>query len=241
MDERPSSDVKAQRNNTSDSKPSEGEKAVKQQVKRVPPDVLCSCPQRCDTRVPAEARTKLYSHFSKLGDHATQNAYLQSYIEMRSVYRRLWAEEEKVRGRLPRRVSCKYRIPISEMPPIESVDFPKPKLITNSKGKETFVMTARGKGKTIEVCQKAFMNVYGITEKRVRLQREKLIDRLRNRSPPPLSPIHHYMDEDLSGQMDEGEEDGTLAVAIVDSFFQNQLWKPEYIGMSKEKIEHIKA
>lgn len=54
-------------------------------------------------------------------------------------------------------------------------------------------MTARGKGKTIEVCQKAFMNVYGITEKRVRLQREKLIDRLRNRSPPPLSPIHHYV------------------------------------------------
>lgn len=49
------------------------------------------------------------------------------------------------------------------------------------------------------------------------------------------------MDEDLSSQMEEGEEDGTLAVAIVDSFFQNQLWKPEYIGMGKEKIEHIKA
>lgn len=64
-------------------------------------------------------------------------------------------------------------------------------IISDSKGKATFVMTPRGRGKTIEVCQKAFMNVYGITEKRVRLQREKLIARLRDRSPPPLvSPVH---------------------------------------------------
>lgn len=35
---------------------------------------------------------------------------------------------------------------------------------------------------TIEVCQKAFMNIYGITEKRIRLQREKLIAKLRRKA-----------------------------------------------------------
>lgn len=94
-------------------------------------DVLCSCPQKCDTRVAKETRAKLLAHFGQLGDHAAQNAYLQSYIEMRSVYRRLWAEEEKVRGRLPRRVSCKYRVPTADMPPVNPNDLPKPRLITS--------------------------------------------------------------------------------------------------------------
>ena len=103
----------------------------------------------------------------------------------------------------------------------------------------------------VEVCQKAFMNVYAITEKRVRLQREKLIsqhgiaplrrnvcppdtqrrqegvsvlptdepiDLRRKREPPPMIPIPLLMkapDKDI---------------AIVHNFFQNQLWKPEYIG-----------
>lgn len=221
-------------------KQSDSDGTVKPLAKKYPPDVLCSCPQKCDSRVPSDVRTKLYAHFNHLGDHAAQNAYLQSYIEMRSVYRRLWAEEEKVRGRLPRRVSCKYRVP-DDLPPVAPLELPKPRLITNSKGKATFVMTPHGRGKTIEVCQKAFMNVYGITEKRVRLQREKLIARLRDRSPPPMSPVNLLMDEDNSGQVEEGEENETLAIALVDSFFQNQLWKPEYIGIAKEKFEHIKA
>lgn len=38
---------------------------------------------------------------------------------MRSVYKRLWCQEERVGGRLQRRVSCKYKIPI---------EVPKPSL-----------------------------------------------------------------------------------------------------------------
>lgn len=63
-----------------------------------------------------EIRTRLFADYYKLGDHLKQNYYLQSYIEMRSVHKRLYQEETRVGGRLQRRVSCKYRIPI-EIPP----------------------------------------------------------------------------------------------------------------------------
>lgn len=79
-------------------------------------DQLCNCPQKCGEKIPMEIRTRLFADYYKLGDHLKQNYYLQSYIEMRSVHKRLYQEETRVGGRLQRRVSCKYRIPI-EIPP----------------------------------------------------------------------------------------------------------------------------
>lgn len=79
-------------------------------------DQLCNCPQKCGEKIPTEIRTRLFADYYKLGDHLKQNYYLQSYIEMRSVHKRLYQEETRVGGRLQRRVSCKYRIPI-EVPP----------------------------------------------------------------------------------------------------------------------------
>lgn len=79
-------------------------------------DQLCNCPQKCGEKIPKEIQERLFKDFYKIGDHLQQNYYLQSYIEMRSVHKRLFQEETRVGGRLQRRVSCKYRIPI-EIPP----------------------------------------------------------------------------------------------------------------------------
>lgn len=75
-------------------------------------DQLCNCPQKCGEKIPQELRERLFAVFYKMGDHLQQNYFLQSYIEMRSVHKRLYQEETRVGGRLQRRVSCKYRIPL---------------------------------------------------------------------------------------------------------------------------------
>uniref|UniRef100_A0A224XUY9 Uncharacterized protein n=1 Tax=Panstrongylus lignarius TaxID=156445 RepID=A0A224XUY9_9HEMI len=236
-------------------------KQIKPAVKK-PPDILCNCPQKCDQRVPQDVRSSLYKEFCSLGDHVRQNAYLQSYIEMRSVYKRLWCQEERIGGRLQRRVSCKYRVPIevpkpsldtaAEQPPSS------PKLTTNSKGQATIIVGIREGCRTIEVCQKAFMNVYGITEKRIRLQREKLIARLRGDNPDRhfrAGTIRAGSDETMiysksnsiisqSNQSNQtssstgvhGDDD---ELSIVDTFFRNQLWKPEYIGIPSDKLQYL--
>jgi len=221
-------------------------------LRKKQPEVLCNCPQKCNERIPLDVREGLFKEFHQLGDHYKQNVYLQSYIEMRSVYKRLWCQEERVGGRLQRRVSCKYKVPLkvpdlSDTVGLEPEHRP-PKLSTNSKGKMTYIVGAKSSIKTAEVCQKAFMNVYGITEKRIRLQREKLITQLRNDTlesiganpttlksqptqtvakeippPPALIPLE---------PMDSISYD----ISLVNNFFQNQLWKPEYIGISNEAL-----
>lgn len=104
--------------------------------------------------------------------------------------------------------------------------------------------------KYIEVCQKAFMNMYGITEKRIRWQREKLILKSRflaekkrkevEEMDRTLSLAHNlgagcqplfalleksnctHLSEQLMGAIEDD-------VALVNNFFHNQLWKPEDI------------
>nr|CAD7261674.1 unnamed protein product [Timema shepardi] len=119
-------------------------------------DLLCNCPQHCDEKVPNEARLKLFYQFYKMADQIKQNDFLMSHIEIRAVQRR--SIEMKNPKKIQRRVSCKYKVPVltSKDPPIQPGGSPEGVMVT-------------------EVCQKAFMNIYAITEKRVRLQREKLI------------------------------------------------------------------
>ncbi|GJQ70841.1 hypothetical protein Trydic_g765 [Trypoxylus dichotomus] len=106
------------------------------------PDELCQCPQKCDERVPMEAREHLFQHFYGLGDPDLQNAFLREHMDIRA---RTNIPESTNTGRSPRRITCKYLVP----------------LLHN--------------GETADVCQKAFVSAFVITTKRVRLQREKLI------------------------------------------------------------------
>ncbi|XP_069701220.1 uncharacterized protein [Periplaneta americana] len=211
-----------------------GQEYVSRSGKIIPakkqPEVLCQCPQRCGFKIPQEVRRKLFTEFYRLGDHALQNDFLMAHIETRAVRRR--SSDHKVPGRNQRRVSCKYHIPIltDEVPCV------------NQKGVQT-----------VEVCQKAFMHVYAITEKRVRLQREKLI--CQHGIAPrtrPVSPENTVSYKDGQAAVNEewrGDQPIDLRrkrepppmipllikgqdndIALVHNFFLNQLWKPEYIG-----------
>ncbi|XP_049818401.1 uncharacterized protein LOC126264454 [Aethina tumida] len=106
---------------------------------------LCQCPQKCDDRVPSEARTNLFKHFYGLGEADLQNQFLRDNMDLRA---RLNVPESTGSGRPPRRITCKYLVPL---------------LPSDDK---------------VEVCQKAFVSAFVITTKRVRLQREKLISSL---------------------------------------------------------------
>ncbi|XP_030756956.1 uncharacterized protein LOC115882847 [Sitophilus oryzae] len=89
-----------------------------------------------------EARTDLFNHFYGLGEADGQNLFLRMHMDLRA---RTNVPETTGSGRPPRRITCKYLVPILN------------------------------EGRTVEVCQKAFVSAFVITTKRVRLQREKLI------------------------------------------------------------------
>ncbi|EEZ99557.1 uncharacterized protein LOC660277 [Tribolium castaneum] len=218
---------------------------------------LCQCPQKCDERVPMESRERLFSFFYGLGEADLQNQFLRQNMDLRA---RLNIPETTGSGRPPRRITCKYLVPL--LPSLE----------------------------TVEVCQKAFVSAFVITTKRVRLQREKLISSLglnsyssHNRStkpavaagaaspptenpkkspkfpsacdftsssepkttpemPPvdkpsvkrlvdnPLIPLGLLLPDGVTIAPVTASPDHDRDIAIVNNFFSNQLWKPEYIG-----------
>ncbi|XP_018336770.1 uncharacterized protein LOC108745163 [Agrilus planipennis] len=217
-------------------------------------DELCQCPQKCDDRVPLEIRQRLFSHFYGLGDTDRQNKFLRQHMDVRA-RNHVVPETTTPSGRSPRRITCKYLLPL----------FPSED--------------------TVEVCQKAFVSAFVITTKRVRLQREKLISSLglnsyshsrssksasspENQSTSDSSFSTSYQGENIintenggtiiisSQGMDPNSKkamdnplipfglllpegvtivpvigpDHDRDIAIVNNFFSNQLWKPEYIG-----------
>nr|XP_018905487.1 PREDICTED: uncharacterized protein LOC109036032 [Bemisia tabaci] len=365
------------------------------------PDVICNCPQQCSTKVTKEIRERLFADFYALGDANSQNNYLRKLIEIRSVNERLFNEERKESGRLQRRITCKYRVPLKLSPrdktltPItdinesqndisvgetetclphgdsdndkddskvdEAVDRrdsnDRAKITTEdlsllnpsnesmdntnetsdskeneqhhnknlTEGKESCkedigdkieagkiqgVITAGGKPlteqkldavdenkstevkletsipsseidkksdnpstlnltnngdhavnttpkpeehkDTVDICQKAFMNIFAITEKRVRLQRERIIDELRFMAEKRKAeqeemensinvarelaagcrPLLHFMDKsNQSNRIPSLPNKLLMAIdndlTLVNNFFRNQLWKPE--------------
>ncbi|XP_031356106.1 uncharacterized protein LOC116180318 [Photinus pyralis] len=212
-------------------------------------DELCQCPQKCDERIPTELRERLFAQFYGLGDPDKQNKFLREHMDIRA---RLNVPELTLNGRAPRRITCKYLVPL--LPSSE----------------------------VVEVCQKAFVSAFVITTKRVRLQREKLISSLglnsyshtrstktsspsENQSetlciPPecdisrsvdaqmpstnhthlrsqpkrlvddPLIPFGLLLPEGITIAPVTASPDHDRDIAIVNNFFSNQLWKPEYIG-----------
>lgn len=90
-----------------------------------------------------DARERLFNHFYGLGDADLQNAFLRLHMDVRA--RLNVTETPSSGGRSPRRITCKYLVPL--LPTRDRAD----------------------------VCQKAFVSAFVITTKRVRLQREKLI------------------------------------------------------------------
>lgn len=113
-------------------------------------------------------------------------------------------------------------------------------------------------GKTVEVCQKAFMNMYSITEKRIRLQRERLITKSRYEAeekrieaeemktsvsvakdlvasfrPLLMSQSDNAPITSLPSQLLSSIDHD---ITVVNNFFRNQLWKPEYMMAGKSHV-----
>lgn len=203
-----------------------------------------------------EIRERLFSHFYGLGDADLQNAFLRDHMDVKArphVPEILTASSSSTTtgggtGRSPRRITCKYLIPL--LPSREN---------------------------TVEVCQKAFVSAFVITTKRVRLQREKLISSLGlnsyakngSKSTNNANLTMNTTQDAIKPEEDEEEDEDELSsvcdmsrrmvddpllpmgllvpegvtiapviatpdhdrdIAIVNNFFSNQLWKPEYIG-----------
>lgn len=194
-------------------------------------------------------RERLFTHFYGLGDPDMQNAFLRDHMDVKA---RLNIPENTGSGRSPRRITCKYLVPL---------------------------LPDKG---TADVCQKAFVSAFVITTKRVRLQREKLISSMglnsyshsRNQKPnspsenngkkmvnftlpqvegaerledtrtgasspqaswkrpvdDPLIPFGLLVPEGVTIAPVTATPDHDRDIAIVNNFFSNQLWKPEYIG-----------
>ncbi|XP_019757443.1 uncharacterized protein LOC109535870 isoform X1 [Dendroctonus ponderosae] len=134
-------------------------------------DELCQCPHKCDELVSSEARQRLFQHFYGLGEADLQNNFLRQNMDLRA---RLNIPETTGSGRPPRRITCKYLVPLLDESLAED-DF----LYFESKVQATIYSISDYmnilQNRAVEVCQKAFVSAFVITTKRVRLQREKLI------------------------------------------------------------------
>lgn len=96
-------------------------------------------------------RESIFKHFYQtLGDADPQNKFLRSHMDVKPRVKPPIPDPPLLPGeRPPRRITCKYLLPI--LPSLTD---------------------------KIEVCQKAFCSAFVISTKRVRLQREKLIHSL---------------------------------------------------------------
>ncbi|XP_026678107.1 uncharacterized protein LOC103507454 [Diaphorina citri] len=70
------------------------------------PEILCTCPQKCDEKVPLKVRTYMFKYYHALmRDRPKQEMLLLRFIEMKSLTQRL-KEDNK-------RVQCRYKAPTS--------------------------------------------------------------------------------------------------------------------------------
>ncbi|XP_050300585.1 uncharacterized protein LOC126739100 [Anthonomus grandis grandis] len=157
-------------------------------------DELCQCPHKCDELVPMEARNSLFQHFYGLGEADRQNQFLRQNMDLRA---RLNLPETTGTGRPPRRITCKYLVPLLE------------------------------EGRSVEVCQKAFVSAFVITTKRVRLQREKLISSL---------GLNSYRSHNRS-KKDKDEKKEQLTKSFETNNNNNILWNNNTITLSSLKSQ----
>ncbi|XP_050421472.1 uncharacterized protein LOC126833922 [Adelges cooleyi] len=249
-----------------------------QAVKRIKdnksaPDTLCQCPQKCSERVPQKAKDELFKMFGEMENEDVQNKFLQKFIEARPVANRLFSKETTANGKLLRRIHCKYRIPSIvtddfltnvnyDSDKDDDSDFDETSSVTSLDSKEEndkplesdTIETSRrslSRYNCVDVCQKAFLNLFGLSDKRLKTVRELLIIKARQKHMKRMmekeeNQIEVSLAKDLAqgclplmalfNKEDSKKVSDQLMTAIsndinlVNNFFCNQLWKPEYIN-----------
>lgn len=75
-------------------------------------EILCTCPQKCDEKIPLKVRTYMFKYYHALSrDRPKQEMLLLRFIEMKSLAQRL-KEDNK-------RVQCRYKAPTC----MKAIDF----------------------------------------------------------------------------------------------------------------------
>jgi len=108
----------------------------------------------------------------------------------------------------------------------------------------------------VDVCQKAFLNLFGLSSKRIKILRELLIIKSRqkhikrmmeieenqievylvkNRAQGCLPLIAPFNTEESKHLSDRLMTAISNDINLVDNFFYNQLWKPEYMNQKPSK------
>ncbi|XP_050543670.1 uncharacterized protein LOC126906828 [Daktulosphaira vitifoliae] len=237
------------------------------------PDNLCQCPQKCSERVPQKSKDELFKMFVEMENEDIQNKFLQKFIEARPVANRLFSKETTANGKLLRRIHCKYRIPSiitddfltsinCDSDKDDDSDFDETSSVTSMESKEDSdkllendsIESSRkslGRYNCVDVCQKAFLNLFGLSDKRLKTVRELLIIKARQKHMKRMmekeeNQIEVSLAKDLAqgclplmalfNKEDSKKVSDQLMTAIsndinlVNNFFCNQLWKPEYIN-----------
>ncbi|KAE9531529.1 hypothetical protein AGLY_010735 [Aphis glycines] len=258
---------------SSDMSPEQTNVIKKLKETKTQPDTLCQCPQKCSERVPQRSKDELFKIFIEMDSEDVQNKFLQKFIEARPVANRLFSKETTANGKLLRRIHCKYRIPsfVSEdfMSNIncdsdkdEESDFDETSSVASLDSKEEndkslesdSTETSRkslSRYNCVDVCQKAFLNLFGLSDKRLKTVRELLIIKARQKHMKRMmekeeNQIEVSLAKDLAqgclplmalfNKEDSKKVSDQLMTAIsndinlVNNFFCNQLWKPEYIN-----------
>lgn len=208
------------------------------------PEELCQCPQKCDERVPSEIRERLFSHFYGLGDPDLQNAFLRDHMDVRA---RPHVPEPNPpatpgSGRSPRRITCKYLVPLlpSREETVEvcqkafvsafvittkRVRLQREKLIS-SMGLNSYAKNGKGNAAAVHAADA------GRTEEEDEEDEEDNSsgDAGRRMLDDPLLPLGLLVPEGVTIAPVVATPDHDRDIAIVNNFFSNQLWKPEYIG-----------
>lgn len=198
-------------------------------------------------------RERLFAHFYGLGDPDLQNAFLREHMDVKA---RPHVPETTITmnpatGRSPRRITCKYLVPL--LPSDQTADvcqkafvsafvittkrvrLQREKLISslglNSYGKNAKSPVPPGKMKNINN-----NDVEAISRVSEDDEAESETEASPKRRVPrrpvndPLIPWGLWVPDGLTIAPVTATPDHDRDIAIVNNFFSNQLWKPEYIG-----------
>ncbi|KAF0768946.1 Uncharacterized protein FWK35_00025671 [Aphis craccivora] len=258
---------------SSDISPEQTNVIKKLKETKTQPDTLCQCPQKCSERVPQRSKDELFKMFIEMDSVDVQNQFLQKFIEARPVANRLFSKETTANGKLLRRIHCKYRIPsfvsedcmsnincdsdkdeesgFDETSSVASLDSKE----ENDKSLESDSTETSKKSLShyncVDVCQRAFLNLFGLSDKRIKTVRELLIIKARQKHMKRMmEKEENQIEVSLAKNLAQGclplmalfnEEDSKKVsdqlmtaisndINLVNNFFCNQLWKPEYIN-----------
>lgn len=215
---------------------------------------LCQCPHKCDERLSHDIRERIFSQFYGMGDADKQNKFLRKHMDVRARIAISGGGEDK--NRSPRRITCKYLLPL--LPSTETVEvcqkaFVSAFVITTKRVRlqREKLISSLGMNNYNRSCKLTSgenqssdsSHVLSSSDSQEREEEKDVIksvclklDNAAQEIPfkrlidDPLIPFGLLLPEGITIAPVTISPEHIRDIAIVNNFFSNQLWKPEYIG-----------